>query len=181
MPASLTGQSIRSPLAGNERGKGHETRHDGQEQLQFLLQPPEEAEAHPFAGCVEGGGSRTKLTVRDHEQRVRSVDPSAGGGLRFVHVAAQTSLPRLHVGGALEGKAGFGAGGLGLSAGLFRILPFCRKPTIEVLFLSLRHRQLFKQIAAPVFRRRLVSDGLRMLRSEALNPPLKSLPIGNKL
>jgi hypothetical protein len=77
MPSSLTGQSIRSPLAGNERGKGHETRHDGREQPQFLLQPPEEAEAHPFAGCVEGGGSRSKLAVCVHEQRVRSIDPSA--------------------------------------------------------------------------------------------------------
>jgi hypothetical protein len=38
---------------------------------------------------------------------------------------------------ALEGKAG-------LDAGLFRVLPFRRKPTTEVLFLSLRHRQLFK-------------------------------------
>jgi hypothetical protein len=54
MPASLMGQSIRSPLAGNERGKGLETRHDGWEQLQFLLQPPEEAEAHPSPDVSKG-------------------------------------------------------------------------------------------------------------------------------
>jgi hypothetical protein len=31
------GQSIRSPLTGNERGEGHETGHDGREQLQLFL------------------------------------------------------------------------------------------------------------------------------------------------
>jgi hypothetical protein len=103
MATSLMGQSICIPLVGNERGEGHETGHDGREQLQLLLQPPEEAEAHLFTGFVEGGGSRTKLTVRIHEQRVCSVEPSKGGGLRFVHIAAQTSQPRLHIGGTLEG------------------------------------------------------------------------------
>jgi hypothetical protein len=104
-----------------------------------------------------------------------------GGGLCFVHIAAQTPLPRLRVGGALEGEAGLDTGSLGLGAGFFRVLPFRRKPTAEVLFLSLRRRQLFQQIAALVFRRRLVSHNLRMLRSEALNPPLESPPFGRKL
>jgi hypothetical protein len=87
---------------------------------------------------VEGGGSRTKLTVLIHEQRVCSLDPSTGGGHRFVHITAQTPLPRLRVGGALEGEAGLNTGSLGLDAGFFRVLPFPRKPTAEVLFLSLR-------------------------------------------
>jgi hypothetical protein len=140
MPTSLTVQGIRSPLAGNERGEGHETGHDGREQLQLLLQPSEEIEAHLFAGFVKGHGSRTELTVRLHEQCVRSIDLSAGGGLCPVHVAAQTSLPQLRVSGALEGKTGLGAGSLGLGAVLFRVLPFRRKPTAEVLLLSLYHR-----------------------------------------
>jgi hypothetical protein len=72
-------------------------------------------------------------------------------------------------------------GSLGLGTGFFRILPFRCKPAAEVLFLSLRRRQLFKQIAAPVFRRRLVSNSLCMLRSEALNPPLESSRFGRKL
>ena len=54
MPTPLTGQGIRRPLAGNERGVGHEAGRDRRERLQLLLQPPEEAEAHLFAGCVEG-------------------------------------------------------------------------------------------------------------------------------
>jgi hypothetical protein len=51
----------------------------------------------------------------------------------------------------------------------------------EVLLLSLHRRQLFKKITTPVFRRRLVSNSLRMLCSKALNPPLKSPPFGKKL
>jgi hypothetical protein len=47
--------------------------------------------------------------------------PSAGGSLHLVHIAAQTPLPRLRVGGTLEGKAGLGIGSLGLCAGFFRI------------------------------------------------------------
>jgi hypothetical protein len=112
---------------------------------------------------------------------VCSVDPSAGGGFRFVHIAAQTPLPRLRVGGTLEGEVGLGTGSVGLCVGFFRIFLFCRKPATEVLFLSLRCRQLFQQIAALVFCCRLVSHSLRMLRSDALNPPLKSLPFSRKL
>ena len=97
------------------------------------------------------GGTRTKLPVRVHEQRVCSVDPSAGGGFRFVHIAAQTPLPRLRVGGALEGEVGLGTGSLDLCAGLVRIFLFRHKPAAEVLFLSLRRQQLFQQIAAFVF------------------------------
>jgi hypothetical protein len=112
---------------------------------------------------------------------VCSVDPSTGRGLCFVHITTQTPLPRLRVGGALEGEAGLSMGSLGLGAGFFRVLPFRRKPTAEVLFLSLHRRQLFKQIAAPVFRRRLISNSLRMLCSEALNPPFELPPFGRKL
>jgi hypothetical protein len=102
--------------------------------------------------------------VRIHEQRVRPFNPSAGGGLRLLGVAAQPLQPRLRVGGALEGKAGLSAGSLGLCMGLFHALPLLRKPTAEVLFLRLRRRQLLKQVAAPILRCRLVPDCLRMLR-----------------
>jgi hypothetical protein len=112
---------------------------------------------------------------------VCSVDPNASGGLCLIHVAAQTFQPRLRIGVALEDKAGLGVGSLGLSAGLFRVPPLRSKPTTQVLFISLRRRQLFKKITAPVFCHRLVSDSLRMLRSEALNPPLKSPLFGKKL
>jgi hypothetical protein len=40
MPTPLSGQSIRSPLASNERRVGHENHHDRREQLQLILQPP---------------------------------------------------------------------------------------------------------------------------------------------
>jgi hypothetical protein len=174
IPTSLTGQGICSPLAGNERGVGHETGCDGRERLQLLLQPPEEAEAHLFAGFVKRGGSRAKLMVHVHEQRMRSVDPNVGGGLHLVNATAQALQPRLCVGGALESKAGLGAG-------LFHVLPLCRKPTAEVLLLSLRRRQLLKQVTTPILHHRLVSDRLRMLRLEALDPPLKLPPLGRKL
>jgi hypothetical protein len=140
------GQSICSPLASNERGKGHETGHDGREQLQFLLQPPEEAEAHLSIRCDEGGGPRTKLTVRVHEQRVCSVDPSAGGSLCFVHIAAQTPLPRLRIDGALEGKVGHGMGNLGLGAGFF---------VSSLSAASRRSRSSFSASAADSFSSRL--------------------------
>ena len=42
------------------------------------MQPPEEAEAHLFVGFVKRGGSRSELTIRVNEQRVRSVDPGVG-------------------------------------------------------------------------------------------------------
>ena len=72
-------------------------------------------------------------------------------------------------------------GSLGLRVGLFRTLPLLREPTAEVLFLRLYRRQLLEQVMTPVLRRRLVSDRLRMLRPEALDPPLKSPPLGRKL
>jgi hypothetical protein len=181
MPTSLTGQGIRNPLTGNERGVGHETGCDGRERLQLLLQPPEEAEAHLFAGFVKRGGSHAELTVHVNEQRVRSVDPSAGGGLCPVNITAQALQPRLRIDSALEGKAGLGAGSLDLGACFFRAVPLFRKPTTEVLFLRLCLRQLLQQVTAPVLRYRLVSDGLRMLRSEALDPPLESPPLGRVL
>jgi hypothetical protein len=46
VPAPLVGQGIRSAFTGDERGEGHETRHDSLENLQFLLQSREEANAH---------------------------------------------------------------------------------------------------------------------------------------
>jgi hypothetical protein len=79
----------------------------------------------------------------------------------------------------LEGKAGLGAGSLGFDACFFRALSLLRKPMAEVVFLRLYRRQLLQQVTAPG--RRLVSDSLRMLRSEALGPPLKSPPLGREL
>jgi hypothetical protein len=81
----------------------------------------------------------------------------------------------------LEGKAGLGAGSLGFDTCFFRALSLLRKPMAEVVFLRLYRRQLLQQVTTPVLRRRLVSDSLRMLRSEALGPPLKSPPLGREL
>jgi hypothetical protein len=81
----------------------------------------------------------------------------------------------------LEGEVGIGTGSLGLYAGPVHILLFRRQSAAEVLFFSLRHRQLLHQIAALVFRGWFVSHSLSMLRSEALNPPLDSSPFGSKL
>jgi hypothetical protein len=138
------GQGICRSLAGNERGIGHEAGRNRRERLLLLLQPPEKAKAHLFARLVKRGSSRAELTVCIHEQRVRPLNPSAGGGLCLFGVAAQALQPRLRVGSALEGKAGLSAGSLGLCAGLFCALPFLRKLTAEVLFLRLRRRQLLK-------------------------------------
>jgi hypothetical protein len=83
---------------------------------------------------------------------VCSVDPCVGGGLHFVQIATQAPVPRLRVGSTLKGEVGFGTGSLGLRAGPVRILLFRRQPAPEVLFFSLRHRQLLHQIVALVFR-----------------------------
>jgi hypothetical protein len=64
VPTSLMGQGIHGPFAGDKGGEGHEARHNRQEHLQLLLQPPKEAEAHLLTGRFKGGGPRTKLTVR---------------------------------------------------------------------------------------------------------------------
>jgi hypothetical protein len=112
---------------------------------------------------------------------VCSVDPNVGGGLCLVQIAAQTPVPRLRVGSALEGEVGLGTSSLGLCVGPVRIFLFRRKPVAEVLFFSLRRRQLLQQIAALVFRGRFVSHNLSMLRSEALNPPLELPSFGSKL
>jgi hypothetical protein len=95
MPTTLTGQGIRCPLTGNERGIGHEAGRDRQERLQLLLQPPEKAKAHLFARHVKRGGSRAELALRIHKQRVRPFNPSASGGLRLLGVAVQALQPQL--------------------------------------------------------------------------------------
>jgi hypothetical protein len=70
MPAPLTGQSIHDPLAGDEGGEGNETRHDGREHPQLLLQPFQKAKACFLTGHFEGSGPRTQLLVRVHELRM---------------------------------------------------------------------------------------------------------------
>jgi hypothetical protein len=81
MPASLSGQGIHSPLAGNEGRVGHKADSDGRERLQLFLRPPKKAKPHILPRFIEGSGLRAELTVRIHEKCVRPLDPSAGGGL----------------------------------------------------------------------------------------------------
>jgi hypothetical protein len=78
--------------------------------------------------------------------------PCASGGLRSVQIDAKTPVPRLRIGSTLEGEVGLGTGRLGLHVGPVRVLLFHREPAAEILFLSLRRRQLLKQVAAPVLR-----------------------------
>jgi hypothetical protein len=132
----------------------------------FVTSHQHSASTPPFAG----GGLR--LSPQPGEQTLRALQATARTPL-WPNPTQQNNLN-------LHQKAGLGAGSLGLGAGLFRALPLLRKPTAEVLFLCLRRRQLLKQVAAPVFCRRLVSDRLHMLRLEALDPPLKSPPLGSK-
>jgi hypothetical protein len=145
VPTSLMGQGIHDSLTGDERSEGHETRHDRRKDLQFLLQPSEKAEAHLLTGCFKGGCTRTKLPIRVHEQRTRSVDLCAGRGLRLVQIAVQAPVVCLR--STLESedslgacKLGIGARSLGLRAGLVIILLFRCQPTVEFLFFGLRSR-----------------------------------------
>jgi hypothetical protein len=123
----------------------------------------------------------SKGAVHAPSYRYASTSNVCARSSRFVQIATQIPMHRLRVGGTLEGKVGLGKGSLGLCVGLVRIFLFRRKPAAEVLFFSLRRRQLFHQIAALVFRGRFVSHSLSMLRSEALNPALESPPFGSKL
>jgi hypothetical protein len=140
VPAPHTGQGIRSPFTGNKRGKGHETRHDSREQLQFLLQPSEKVEAHLLAGRNKGGGTRTKLPVRVHEQCMCSDVPCAGGGLCFVQIATQAPMGQFCISSMLESEVGLGTGevdlgtgNLGLRASPDCILLFRRRPRSSFL------------------------------------------------
>jgi hypothetical protein len=143
VPASLTGQGIRCSLAGDERSEEHETRHDRRKHLQLLLQLPEKAEAHLLTRCIKGGRARTKLLVRVHEQRTRSVHPCAGRGLCLVQIA--TKVPVVRLCSTLEGKTSLGARkfdidtrSLGLRASFVSILFFRCQQAAELFFFGLR-------------------------------------------
>jgi hypothetical protein len=78
---------------------------------------------------------------------MRPVDLCASRGLRLVQAAAQAAVVRLRLRGALDGeiglrarKLGLGMSGLGLRAGLVRILFLSRKLAVEVLLFSLGRR-----------------------------------------
>jgi hypothetical protein len=158
VPASLVGQGIHGPFAGDERGKGHEARHNRWEHLQLLLQPSEEAEAHLLTGRIKGSSPHTKLSVRVRELCMRPVDLCTRRGLRFVQAAAQAAVARFNLLSALASKIGlstrkFGLGtcGLRLDIGLVRIPLFRCQPTAEVHFLGLHRRQPLHQPATLVF------------------------------
>jgi hypothetical protein len=159
VPASLTGQGIHDPFTGDERSEGHETRHNRRQHLQFLLQPPEKAEAHFLTRCIKGGGTRTKLPVRVHKQWMRSIDLCAGRGLCPVQTATRATVVCLRLRNELDGeiglrarKLGLGTRGLGLHVGLVRILFFCRQLAAEVLLFSLRSRRFLLQFVGLVLR-----------------------------
>jgi hypothetical protein len=119
---------------------------------------------------------------------MRPLDLRARRGLHLVQAVAQAAEPRLHLLGVLAGetslrprKLGLGLRGLCLSTSFVCVPPLLRQPTPEVLFLGLRDRQPLRQPAALVFRSRLVSNSIHMLRSEVLDLALESLPLGSKL
>ena len=133
MPAPLAGQSIHGPLAGDEGGKGHETRHDRWEHPQLFLHPFKETEARFLAGRLEVNGPRTQLLVRVHELRMCLLDLRTHRGLRFVHAAAQGVGPRLQLLGKLAGETalrsrrfGLDLRSLRISNGLVRLPPLLR-------------------------------------------------------
>jgi hypothetical protein len=145
MPAALAGQSIHGPLAGDEGGEGHETRHNGWEHQQLLLQPFKEAKARFLVGHFEGSSPCTQLPVRVHELRVRPLNLRARRGLGLVHAAAQGVEPHLQLLGALAGETalrprhfGLGLRSLCISDGLVRLPPLLRQLAPEIRLLG-RH------------------------------------------
>ena len=117
---------------------------------------------------------RTKVTVCIHEKRVRPVHPSTGGRLCLLAVVAHILQLQLQVSNTLAGR-------LGLHAGVLRIFFFIIKSTIEILFFLLKWHHLLENVSALIFGRRLIPNRLSMLRPKALNPTLKSFPLGNQL
>ena len=69
----------------------------------------------------------------------------------------------------------------GVTTGLVSILLFCHQPAVELLFFSLRGRQLLHQVVALALCGRFVPHSLSVLRPKALNPPLESSPFGSEL
>jgi hypothetical protein len=65
--------------------------------------------------------------------------------------------------------------------GFFSALPFLSKSATEVFPLFLCRQELIQEIMAFVLSHQLVSYHLRMLRAEAINSSLKSLPLRGKL
>jgi hypothetical protein len=176
MPAPLAGQSIHGPLAGDEGGKGHETRRDRWEHPQLLLHPFKEAKAHFLTGRLEGSGPRTQLLVRVHELRMRPLDLRMHRGLGLVHTAAQGVEPRLQLLGKLSGETalrprrlGLGLRSLRISNGLIRLPPLLRQLAPEIHLLGLHGGHLLRQPAALAFRSRLLLHSIRMLRPETLD------------
>ena len=114
---------------------------------------PKEAKPHLLPRFIERGGLCAKLKVRFHKKCVRPLNPSTGGGLHHLVMAADVPQLRLHVGGALASDfslhahslsfcasvLGFGAGGLGLRTGFFSVIPLLGKSALEVFPLFLRH------------------------------------------
>jgi hypothetical protein len=134
MPPSISGQSIRSPLTGNERRVGHETRHDRQERLQHILKLPQKVFPHLLPRFVKGGGLRAKVTVCILEKHVRSFNPSAGGSLPFRCVRAY-SLTLAPCRRCASGGLRLHVGSLSLCAGFFRILLISKSATKVLFFL----------------------------------------------
>jgi hypothetical protein len=145
MAAPLVGQSIHGPLAGDEGGEGHETRHDGREHPQLLLQPFKEAKARFLARHFEGNGPLTQLPVRVHELCMCPLDLRACRGLGLVHAVAQGVEPRLQLLGPLAGETalrprhfGLGLRSLRINDGLVGLPPLFRQLAPEIRPLGLQ-------------------------------------------
>jgi hypothetical protein len=176
IPAPLAGQSIHDLLTGDEGGEGHETRHDCWQDPQLLLQPLKEAEVHLLAGRFEEGGPRTLLPVRIHELRVRPLNLRARQGLGFIHAAAKAAELRPQLLGTLAGETGLcprkfsvGLSSLRVGDGLISFPPLLRQLAPEIPLLGLNSGQPLRQPAVFTFRRRLLPNSVRMLRTEMLD------------
>jgi hypothetical protein len=119
---------------------------------------------------------------------MRPLDLHVRRGLHFVQAVAQATEPRLQLLGMLAGetalcphKFGLGLRSLRLSIGSVCVPPLLRQLVPEIHLLGLHSRHPLRQLVASVFHSWLFPSSFRMLRSEALDPALESLPLGSKL
>jgi hypothetical protein len=114
--------------------------------------------------------------VRIHELRVRLLNLRARRGLGFIHVAAKAVELRFQLLGALAGETGLhlrkfsvGLSSLRVGDGLIRVPPLLHQLAPEIPLLGLHSGQPHHQPVVFTFRSRLLSNSIRMLRTETLD------------